>query len=193
MNTSWEKAATLTCWPGFLRSCRYWWLCSDAPPGLSVSWCDMLTWGRRWSQATSGGSGPCLMTMLLTVILQQTRIAPPWSQTRLQMTVVICNCPPCSDNRRYAGAQLLLDTGLVFARCAPHKETKSIFCYGNMSWVRVNRWDFARKLQVLLPVKLRQSWLGVFWKYLNFSKYSAISSFLPHFFLCKLIKASDWK
>ena len=21
-----------TCWPGFLRSCRYWWLCSDAAP-----------------------------------------------------------------------------------------------------------------------------------------------------------------
>ena len=141
------------------------------PPGLmSVSWCDMLTWGRRWSQATSGGCGPYLMTMLLTVRLQQTRIAPPWSQTRLQMTVVICNCPPCSDNRRYAGAQLLLDTGLVFARCAPHKETKSIFCYGNMSWVRVNRWDFARKLQVLLTIKLLQSWLGVFSRYLNFSK-----------------------
>ena len=23
---------SITCWPGFLRSCRYWWLCSDAAP-----------------------------------------------------------------------------------------------------------------------------------------------------------------
>lgn len=44
----------------------------------------------------------------LARIFYQTQIEPGLTQTWLQMTVVICNCPPCSDNRRYAGAQLML-------------------------------------------------------------------------------------
>ena len=67
----------------------------------------------------------------LTRIFYQTQSEPGLTQTWLQMTVVICNCSPWPDNRRYAGAQLML-TLAWFLPAVFYIVKGIIFFHGNM-------------------------------------------------------------
>ena len=92
------------------------------------------TWRSRWSQASPGGSRPCLMTRPLWLYFIKPKVSPPWPRpgckwlfwsvvVRLVLiTADICRCPA------YA------DTGLVFACCVYFVKERNDFFHGNMFW-----------------------------------------------------------